>query len=68
MIYKYFVLIYNCHFKLKRNMRPLTDEELRFVFEKLECYLGANMAKLIDRQVSKLFLYKTPFYFLYLSD
>jgi len=30
-------------------MRPLTDEEMRVVFEKLQTYIGKNIAKLIDR-------------------
>jgi len=30
-------------------MRPLTDEELRTVFEKLQLYIGKNVAKLIER-------------------
>ena len=32
-------------------MRPLSDEELRAVFEKLQTYIGGNISKLIDRQV-----------------
>ena len=31
-------------------MRPLTDEEMRLLFEKLQLYVGANMSKLIDRK------------------
>ena len=31
-------------------MRPLTDEEIRVLFEKLELYIGQNIAKLIDRK------------------
>jgi ribosome biogenesis protein Nip4 len=31
-------------------MRPLTDEEMRIVFEKLQSYIGTNIAKLIDRE------------------
>mmetsp|Transcript_8601 Transcript_8601/g.12838 ORF Transcript_8601/g.12838 Transcript_8601/m.12838 type:complete len:182 (-) Transcript_8601:128-673(-) len=30
-------------------MRPLTDEEMRVFFEKLQSYIGANISKLIDR-------------------
>lgn len=30
-------------------MRPLTDEEMRALFEKLHIYIGQNVAKLIDR-------------------
>ena len=30
-------------------MRPLTDEELRIMFEKLQVFIGQNIAKLIDR-------------------
>eukprot|EP01041_Mallomonas_annulata_P000446 gene446-807_t len=30
-------------------MRPLTDEEMRVMFSKLESYIGQNIAKLIDR-------------------
>ena len=30
-------------------MRPLTDEEMRALFEKLHVYIGQNVAKLIDR-------------------
>lgn len=30
-------------------MRPLTDEELRVLFEKLQQYIGPNMKQLIDR-------------------
>jgi hypothetical protein len=30
-------------------MRPLTDEEMRIFFEKLQSYIGNNIAKLIDR-------------------
>jgi 60S ribosome subunit biogenesis protein NIP7 len=30
-------------------MRPLTDEELRTLFEKLQVYIGQNIKKLIDR-------------------
>ena len=30
-------------------MRPLTDEEMRALFEKLHIYIGSNVAKLIDR-------------------
>jgi 60S ribosome subunit biogenesis protein NIP7 len=30
-------------------MRPLTDEEMRTFFEKLQQYVGQNIAKLIDR-------------------
>lgn len=30
-------------------MRPLTDEEMRVFFEKLQAFLGPNLAKLIDR-------------------
>ena len=30
-------------------MRPLTDEEMRVFFEKLQSYLGTNINKLIDR-------------------
>jgi 60S ribosome subunit biogenesis protein NIP7 len=30
-------------------MRPLTDEEMRTFFEKLQTYLGSNITKLIDR-------------------
>jgi ribosome biogenesis protein Nip4 len=31
-------------------MRPLTDEEMRVLFEKLQSYIGQNITKLIDRQ------------------
>lgn len=31
-------------------MRPLTDEEMRVFFEKLQSFMGSNIAKLIDRQ------------------
>jgi 60S ribosome subunit biogenesis protein NIP7 len=31
-------------------MRPLTDDEMRLFFEKLQLYIGQNIAKLIDRQ------------------
>jgi 60S ribosome subunit biogenesis protein NIP7 len=31
-------------------MRPLTDEEMRIFFEKLQTYIGDNIAKLIDRK------------------
>ena len=31
-------------------MRPLTDEEVRVLFEKLELYIGQNLSKLIDRK------------------
>jgi 60S ribosome subunit biogenesis protein NIP7 len=30
-------------------MRPLTDEEMRIFFEKLQAYVGSNISKLIDR-------------------
>lgn len=30
-------------------MRPLTDEEMRKLFEKLQSFLGADIKKLIDR-------------------
>jgi 60S ribosome subunit biogenesis protein NIP7 len=30
-------------------MRPLTDEEMRILFEKLQSYIGENMKQLIDR-------------------
>ena len=30
-------------------MRPLTDEEMRVLFEKLQLYVGKNIAKLIER-------------------
>ena len=30
-------------------MRPLTDEEMRIFFEKMQSYIGNNIAKLIDR-------------------
>lgn len=30
-------------------MRPLTDEEMRIFFEKLQSYIGTNISKLIDR-------------------
>ncbi len=30
-------------------MRPLTDEEMRAFFEKLQTYVGPNITKLIDR-------------------
>jgi len=30
-------------------MRPLTDDEMRSFFEKLQVYIGQNIAKLIDR-------------------
>lgn len=30
-------------------MRPLTDEEMRVFFEKLQSYIGTNVTKLIDR-------------------
>ena len=30
-------------------MRPLTDDESRLVLKKLDYYIGANVAKLIDR-------------------
>lgn len=30
-------------------MRPLTDEEMRVFFEKLQTYVGSNISKLIDR-------------------
>jgi 60S ribosome subunit biogenesis protein NIP7 len=30
-------------------MRPLTDEEMRAFFEKLQTYVGQNITKLIDR-------------------
>lgn len=30
-------------------MRPLTDEEMRTLFEKLQVFLGADIKKLIDR-------------------
>ena len=31
-------------------MRPLTDEEMKSLFEKLQTYIGSNVSKLIDRQ------------------
>lgn len=31
-------------------MRPLTDDELRAVFEKLQTYIGGNIEKLINRK------------------
>lgn len=31
-------------------MRPLTDEEMRVLFEKLQLYIGTNISKLIDRK------------------
>eukprot|EP01039_Chlorochromonas_danica_P002623 gene2623-2867_t len=31
-------------------MRPLTDEELRTVFEKLQTFIGSNIQNLIDRK------------------
>jgi 60S ribosome subunit biogenesis protein NIP7 len=31
-------------------MRPLTDEEMRIFFEKLQLYVGTNIQKLIDRK------------------
>ncbi|CAM9340542.1 unnamed protein product [Ectocarpus fasciculatus] len=31
-------------------MRPLTDEEIRVLFEKLQLYIGVNISKLIDRK------------------
>lgn len=31
-------------------MRPLTDEEIRVLFEKLQLYIGQNISKLIDRK------------------
>ena len=31
-------------------MRPLTDDEIRVLFEKLQLYIGQNIAKLIDRK------------------
>lgn len=31
-------------------MRPLTDEEMRVFFAKLQTYIGSNIAKLIDRK------------------
>jgi 60S ribosome subunit biogenesis protein NIP7 len=31
-------------------MRPLTDEEMRIFFEKLQLYIGSNIQKLIDRK------------------
>lgn len=34
----------------RQAMRPLTDEELRAVFEKLQTYVGGNISKLIERQ------------------
>ena len=30
-------------------MRPLTDDEMKAVFEKLQSYIGTNVSKLIDR-------------------
>jgi len=30
-------------------MRPLTDEEMRVLFEKLQLYIGKNISKLIER-------------------
>mmetsp|Transcript_19138 Transcript_19138/g.17358 ORF Transcript_19138/g.17358 Transcript_19138/m.17358 type:complete len:104 (-) Transcript_19138:1191-1502(-) len=30
-------------------MRPLTDDEMRIFFEKLQLYIGQNITKLIDR-------------------
>jgi hypothetical protein len=44
--------IYHCIFiaKFYSIMRPLTDEEIRVLFEKLELYVGPNLAKLIDRR------------------
>ena len=30
-------------------MRPLTDDEMRVVFEKLQVFIGQNIAKLIER-------------------
>ena len=31
-------------------MRPLTDDEMRLLFEKLNQYIGGNVSKLIDRK------------------
>ncbi len=31
-------------------MRPLTDDEMRLLFEKLQQYIGQNVSKLIDRK------------------
>jgi 60S ribosome subunit biogenesis protein NIP7 len=31
-------------------MRPLTDEEINVLFEKLQLYIGTNITKLIDRK------------------
>ena len=36
-------------FAINREMRPLTDEEMRIFFEKLKSFIGNNIAKLIDR-------------------
>lgn len=30
-------------------MRPLTDDEMRVFFEKLQAFIGPNIARLIDR-------------------
>jgi 60S ribosome subunit biogenesis protein NIP7 len=49
-------------------MRPLTDEEMRVFFEKLQSYIGSNITKLIDRTDEPYtfrIVTKPPFVFLF---
>lgn len=42
-------------------MRPLTDDEMKALFEKLQTYIGGNVSKLVDRS-------DEPFTFRMLND